>query len=226
MALQTYYTNNNLWAATHYSSSTVNPTTTLLTDVGWIVGSNTPPLFSALDYGTEIARTAITSGTPIPTLNSASAAGNAIFVIGPMTGSFASENWQITQSVKAVTAGGEQDGNFHYRFFKGSNPTGSGATLISAVYATSSGVTNLATTNPQTCMTTYNPGVINLNNEYLFVACQWKLTGAGGGVQRDVNIYVGGPTGSLMITANWTDAPTSSVVVDVFRRGQLGFFFP
>lgn len=222
MPLLTVYKENVIWGGSHYSSSLTAPAHSFMgNSSGWNVGTVTPTKYSALVYNTEVSRTTITATTPIATLNSESVAGNAILVGGPFTGSFTSGIWQITQSVKANTNGGDQGGNFHYLIFRGSDPTGSNATQISSTYGTSSSATNLTTDTSQTLLTSYNLPQINCNNEYLFLAVQWSITGAGGAVGCDVDLFVGPTTQSVFTTTNFT-VVTSSFVDNIIIRSSFG----
>jgi hypothetical protein len=175
-----------------YALSVTAPTTTFLNNSsGWIVGTIAATGYQLMDFQSEVARTVFQvtpySGSP----NSSSNAGDCMrtpLLKGEIP---LSASVEITQSVKANTAGGAMDGRFIYRFWKGANPTGHQATLISNTFFSSSTVLNLATTATQVCFASIPLPLSRFDDEYLFVQVQWQITGAGGGTTADCNLWVG-----------------------------------
>jgi len=188
---------------------------------GWIVGVNNPPLFCEMNWNVEVARTSTQWQSPptqsIPSQNaSGSGAGNG-WIAGPYTGEFVGGAWQITQSVKATTNAGGQDGFLVYRLWTCPTGSGEGANLVTSSFISSSSVTNLTTTTVQ-LTTSVNLPRINLRNEYLFFQTYWALTGAANNNGADVDYVFGSTSGSIKTTG----FVTSSARMVTWEQDDLG----
>jgi len=174
---------------------------------GWNMGQNNPPSICEMNSGIEIARgSAQWQSTPtasIPNNNAGGSGGANSWIAGPYNGEFLSGSWQITMSVKAVTSTDSQVGNMFYRFWKGTNISGSNASLISTTYFTSSrnpavggGTAQVGNTLTKLTSSVSLPSTI-FRNEYLFIQTYWSVV-TNGGNNNDDEGYVFGPTASLI----------------------------
>lgn len=178
---------------------------------GWTVGTTALGNYSLMNGGVERAA-ATFSGTAQPTTAVPnSAAGTAFRTQNPLTGVFAAGNWTFFFGVIAVTAGGDQDGRVNFRVFRGSDPTGAGATEITSAARQGALVTNLTTGAAQGSNDTWAAPEITLVNEYLFVTAAWEITGAGSGSTQDVLLRYNGANNidTTDFVASYTAAPSA-----------------
>jgi hypothetical protein len=215
MAAITWYATNNL-VSVHQEMSTTDPGTeaNASPQTGWVVGTGAT-LHSPFDAQSNQASTTFTATTdPDGTPNTGAGAGDCLRSTLPLTGSFASANWQVHFCVRGVTQAGTQDGRIRFRLLRGANADGSGATDISGSQQQGSLVTNLLTSATQDSTLTFNPGAINVANEYIFVQLAWERTGAGGMTTTDVAMRIGNASGNgtRVISADFT--PTIPAAID------------
>lgn len=172
------------------------------TATGWTVAKLGAPNYAAQAYGSE--RASGSFGTTAPSFGALTDNTATWRTENAITGDFANTTWSIAVVVRAVSAGGAQDGRFRWALWRSANTNGSSATLIAS--GTSSAVTNLATSADQTCSGTLSPGALSLSSEYVFLELWWEITGAGGSNSADVLIRVG--SGSRIVTPDFS-APTT-----------------
>lgn len=178
---------------------------------GWIVGTAALPLsYSLMLFKVERAAATFTRNLVVTATPSASGDG---FQIGPFSHtSFPAAQWQITQSVKANTSGGDQDGQMIYRFYTGSALNGSDAAVVNpaagSTFFTSSLYTNLAVAASQVLTTSCDlPAIEFVNAGYIFIQNQLKVTGVGGNVNRDVDLFFGANSASTVLAPDATSHP-------------------
>jgi len=110
----------------------------------------------------------------------------------PFTGTFANTNWTLAFRVRCSVAS-SQTGRVKLRLWK---TTAADVTTNPPVELTSAvqvGTTTaaLSTTVSATSTVTFTPGAaITLNNEYLWVHCEWEIIVASGNTSGDVVFYV------------------------------------
>jgi hypothetical protein len=179
---------------------------------GWNMGQNNPPLYCEMYRGVEVLRN--TAGRWFPRPSGSGVPNNTIgncWAFGPLNGEFLSASWQITMSVKAITRSDGQVGNFIYRFWQGSNVSGSNATLITPTFYTSSrntsesaGATPLIVSRLTSSISLPN---IRLKNEYLFIQTYWSIVTAGGNNGDDENLVFGISASVIKPTSFVADYP-------------------
>ena len=188
-----------------------------MTPTSWQYGKNNPPIFSEMNYGVEILRnnTGLWKAAPsqsVPNLNAGITIAPAYpgypnsFVIGPLTGIFNAGNWQITTSLQANTSAGNGQSRLLFRLWKGSNISGSDATLLNTDFITGSTIAawvDTATLHRITASSTLPR--ITFNNEYLFFAPQFDVVvSSTAAVANDAHIWIGSNEGKIT-TALFTD---------------------
>jgi hypothetical protein len=183
---------------------------------GWIVGNETAPKFMRWDYQTEVARTAYTAAPYSGSINTGTNIGDAIRSKNRFNGLMRGPI-QTTQSLKANTAGGAADGCIIYRFFKGYNPTGGDAQLLTESYYSSSLFTNLSTTPSQLLTGSHNIPPTRFNNEFLFIQIQLAVQGSGTGTTQDANIFTGPTTQSVFRMYNFE---ISNACADILNHDE------
>jgi len=170
-------------------------------NVGWVVGTTAPTVYSEMDAGNKAANGTF-SATVRPDGSLNTTLGDGLRSTNKYTGDFASANWTINGVVIGVTNSGAQDGRLRYRLFRSVNADGSGATEITAGVQIGATITNLSTTQ-QNSSVTFNPGAFSLTDEYLFIQIGWEITGAGGMSTTDVVFRIGN-TATRVVTAAFT----------------------
>lgn len=215
MAVKTFFGTNtvlNAEAPKFQELSEVSPgaNATSSPNVGWTVGTNAPTVYKLMGAGEERSASSW-SGTAKPAAASLATESNSAFrTKEKYKGKFAAGAWALHNLVRAVTAGADQDGAVTVRVYRSKNGNGSSATEITSGLLTGSTVTNLATGADQDSLVTWEPGAIELNEEYLFFDIAWKITGAGGGATRDV-IFRWGETATRIVTPNFSSALVGEV---------------
>jgi len=192
------------------------------TAFGWNMGQNNPPLYCEMYRGVEVLRN--TAGRWFPTPSGSGVPNNTIgncWAFGPLTGEFLSASWQITMSVCAITRADAQVGQMIYRFWKADNVSGSGASLISPTYFSSSRAVPGTTAGGNGIITPLTSSIplpnINLKNEYFFIQTYWSIVTAGTNNGDDEN-YVFGITASLVKSAPFV---TSQARMVVWEQGTI-----
>lgn len=177
---------------------------------GWVVSTGAT---NHSEWFNDVERAASTfTGTTVPDGSLDTTNGDFWVSPTPLTGDFASANWNIHFACRANTNGGAQDGRMRCRLFRGPNQDGSGATEITAAQQQGGLVSNLATSATQVSTATFNPGAFSVAGEYIFVQLAWERTGAGGMTSSDVNARIGNGsgTGSRVITADFTSTQSQA----------------
>ena len=142
-----YYLTSSLLGT--WGGLTPTVTSQSITPTSWQYGKNNPSLYSEMNHGVEILRgnAALWMAAPsqsVPNLTAGASTGSTYvgypnsFVIGPLTGIFASGNWQITTSLEANTSAGNGQSRLLFRLWKGTNISGSDATLLNTGFITGS----------------------------------------------------------------------------------------
>jgi hypothetical protein len=117
----------------------------------------------------------------------ATTAGDSFVIPAALTGSFASGTWTLNINLRASTAGCV--GRIHCSVWRSVNASGASAT---SVISDQVGATvTLSTTADVNSSITFNPGVVNLNNEYLFFQMQFEETTLGTTTNDNVLFRVG-----------------------------------
>lgn len=186
---------------------------------GWEVGTNGAGNYADLVQGTEVPRgdftttvvpslinpnvdnsyTTVTTYAPPTLLNST----DSISTLYEYNGVFPAGTWTFSFPVRAVSAGGNQDGRISMRVFKASRSGTSFASVTELTTARLQGTTvlNLATTATQTSTVTWSAPAFRLNNEFLICKLAWEITGAGSTNTRDVNLRWGNT--ATMVSPNF-----------------------
>lgn len=122
--------------------------------------------------------------TPPTLLNST----DSISTLYEYNGYFPAGNWTFSFPLRAVTAGGTQDGAITMRVFKATrNGTAwSNVTQLTSAMLQGTTVTNLATTVDQTSTVTWAAPAFYLNREFLITKIGWRIIGAGGANGCDI----------------------------------------
>lgn len=218
MAAKTWFVTNTL-VSNHQQLSETSPGADATTSpqVGWVVGTTAPTVYSEFDGGTKQANgTFSATARPDGSINTA---GDCWRTATTYKGTFASANWTINGVVIGVTNSGAQDGRMRFRLFRSANADGSGATEITGAAQVGSTVTNLSTTQ-QNSSVTFNPGSFSVDNEYIFVQVGWEITGAGGMSTTDVVLRIGN-TAARVVTSDFTETRTITASIDgVVRSTQ------
>lgn len=206
MAAKTWYLTNNS-ASVGSDLSLTDPGAEAFRSpvTGWIVSTgatNHSPYFNDVE---QAATTFVDTSPPDGTLDTTN--GDFWVSPSPLTGDFASGNWNVYFAVQRNSGGGAQDGQIRCRLFRGANQDGSSATQITSAQQTGSAVTNLSTTT-QVSTVTFNPGAFSVSGEYIFIQLAWERTGAGGMSNHDVNVRIGdgSGTGSKVVTSDFTSS--------------------
>jgi|GEM_PF-1906269 len=190
------------------------------------------PAAASCTYGWTVAKTVVTSGTfrarlganalatvggtvtsgitntlaPRPGTAATNTAAGDSFVVGPLNGSFAAGNWTFNWQFR--TAAATTVGYLRMRVWKGSDPSGAGATDLSpsGVPIDGASVTMSSITTSYNSSMTWNAPAITLNNEYLFFEVEWRETTAGTSNQSGATFRQGE---SSIVTTNFTFAAIS-----------------
>lgn len=181
---------------------------------GWNVGSEPAADMALFVAGTEVLRGTFAPGT-LP--DSPIVSGDSFRSTGTYSGSFASGTWAFHLRGIAVTNASGQIGRVRIRVWRSVNADGSSANEITSAVAvgTTPGAA-ITTSTPQTSSATFNPGTVNVTNEYLLVQTAWEVTTAASMTGADVNLRIG--TGATrLITPTFTPAAATS---DVPGRGS------
>ena len=190
---------------------------------GWVVSTGSTN-HSAYAVGVERAATTFANTTP-PSGTLDTSLKDAFRSTTAYSGDFASANWTFTFSVQATTNGGAQDGRIRFRLIK-ANADGSSATEITSAQQQASLLSDVATTGTFESSLTFNPGAINLANQYLFIQIAWERTGAGGMTNSDINWITGSSAsvGTRIVTADFT--PAAQALTPVLFTNDQTFFAP
>ncbi len=123
------------------------------------------------------------------------------WVFGPYTGVF-SRNTMSFQINYAATTTNAQQGLVSYRLWRGSNPSGTGASLITPTYQKSSIIIVNATGNRVTASYLMTSS-LSMQNEYIFLETAWGITTAGGA--NGCNVIFRPGSGSFFRTGPYED---------------------
>lgn len=99
----------------------------------------------------------------------------------PYYGEFANDDWTFNVTLRSVSTSWNGRCRINFRLFRGSDPTGAGATEItSGVVSTAATTENLSTTIDRTIQGTWSPGsTFTFNGEFLFAKVAVEITQAG-----------------------------------------------
>lgn len=212
MAAKTWYlTNASVSVGSDLSDSDPGAEALRSPVTGWIVGTGST---NHSEYRNDGERAASSfTGTTFPDGSLDTANGDFWVSPAPLTGSFASADWNVHFACRAGTGGDTQDGRMRCRLLRGANQDGSGAVEITSAQQQGGLVTDLLTSATQVSTATFNPGAFSVNNEYVFVQLAWERTGAAGMTTYDVNVRIGNASGngSRVVTADFTPAVTGTL---------------
>lgn len=177
----------------------IAPTPFSASAFGWVVGQNNPPAIAEMSGSYEVLRTDTLSWLSTPSASIPNRIRGNCWESGPYNGEFIAGRWNITMSVKSVTRTDSQVGNFLYKFWKGSDVSGSNATLISSTLFTSSrnpavaGGTNAAALLSSLAALTCSANLPSawFRNEYLFIQTYWNIVTGGDNNGDDENLVFG-----------------------------------
>lgn len=206
-----YYLLNSVFPETnHGGTSLVPPALTYTTAQGWNVGTNVANRVCQMDFGTEVARTSAQWVSPATGSAPHNVIGNC-YVIGPLNGTFHQYPIQVSMSFKAITNASSQVGRLILRVWKGDDPTGNGAVLVTGSFISSSLSPALSATNVIAALTASIPvPSFSLKGEYLFLHTQWGITTAGGNTNADLNTIYGGVTASSIVLPSFISTPSTN----------------
>lgn len=200
-AAMTYYAYNATATGASHGKMDVTTTTAATTGTGWTVGTTGASNYSLMIWGSEKLESSF-SGTARP--SAAPSTTDCIRSESTVTADFAAGNFSVAVAVRAVTAGGAQDGRARCKVWKGKSADGSDAVEVTAGASTGSTVTNLTTSTTQTSTISAAVSAFSCFEEYIFVQVAWEITGAGGGATADVLIRANESTvTTTMATPAW-----------------------
>ena len=183
--------------ATPYYAAAIGATATVTTSqAGSVIASKTGP----------------TKGT-----GSGNTTAGDSFVAGPYTGTFAAGAWTLSPMIRAGTAGAV--GHLNMRVWRSANADGSSAIELTSgslvgtavTLSTSADVNGLGTT-------TWSPGALTLNNEYIFFQFEWQETTAGSSNNDNIFFRAGtalitSPNFAAVWAGNATLTPAGGLVI-------------
>ena len=181
---------------------------------GWTVAKTAAGNYRDLSNGSEVAGFAATivpnATAPTSDANYPSAttyapptlinSTDSISTLYEYNGVFPAGTWTFRFPVRAVGAGGTQDGRIGLRVFKGlrSGTAFASVTELTSARLVGTTVTNLGTAADQTSTVTWSAPAFRLQNEFLIVKIGWEITGATNNNASDVLLRWG--TGANIVT--------------------------
>jgi hypothetical protein len=143
---------------------------------GWHVGNEAAAQYARMRFeAVEVPDTAFSatvepSGAPSPSLGDS-------FVLGPISGKFLAGDWNFSFGLRAVDAGGSQDGRLRIRLWKAGNLDMSDAVEITSGAVVTTTATDIAVGASSTVTASVSLPEIVLNNQYLLLQLAWEITG-------------------------------------------------
>jgi hypothetical protein len=157
-----------------------------LSTTGWGVGKTAASNYSLMSVGAKSSTWSTTE--PLATANFTAA--SCFRTEQPLSGKFANTNWTFAFRVRAATAS-SQAGAVRIRVWKSTVAAGTGATQLTSAVLVGTTTAALSTSASATSTVTWaTPGAITLNNEYLWVQCEWQITTASGSNNGDSLFYI------------------------------------
>lgn len=211
MAVKTFYGTNPFAASSlfsAYSETSPGANATSSPAFGIQVGTATPTKYKELAAREE--RTAPTGEAALPdaTINNGGATNHSGWrTPETLTGTFAAGKW-VFHHVMRSTVGTTAKVAVTVRVWRGSNPEGTGATLLTASLLTGSTIT-MSTSADGDSVLEWEAPEITLSGEYLFVETAIKIVGAGSS-STDNAVFRYGETGVRAVTTNFTAAEEGS----------------
>lgn len=212
MVTKTFYMTNSLLSTIYQEISETSPGADAYASpaTGWVVSTTAASNYSAFRAGVERAATTFNS-TVIPTANSLDTTnGDALRTTSPLDGQFASANWTLNFVVRAQTNASGQDGRVRIRMYRSQNADGTNFTEITSAVQIGATLTNIDTASDWNSSITFNPGAIDLSNEYLFIQIAWEIIGAATMTTADVNFRIG-TNSTRIVSADFTPQITKNV---------------
>lgn len=123
-------------------------------------------------------------------------------------GQFASGNWTFHTTLDFNNVGSAGSVALRFRLYRSTDPGGANATEITSGTLQASPDDTVAAGGQLTKITTFNPGALSLNNEYLFLEVALVITGTHNNASAIWTIYVGSGQCDI-ITTNYTDDPAN-----------------
>jgi hypothetical protein len=199
---RTFFLVNSLAAGSNYLSMSDSAPATATTTTGWNPGTTAPLAWSLMSANVE--RLAGTfAGEIIPNSNPDNSLGDCFRSAETVSGNFEVGTWTLTIPLIAVTSGGDLDFRIWYRLWKGTSPTGVGATAFGGFLGATDLASDLTTADAQvlSSVVTDVPAA-SFVEEYLFLQIAGSVVGVGGAATRDVFIRVG--SDAKMTTPDFT----------------------
>jgi hypothetical protein len=177
---------------------------------GWTVAKIAAGNSAEFAAGTKQLSTTFTSQTttPKPASFVTGSGANAFKTPAALTESYDSSTggqWSCTLVFRATVASSQQ-GRVRVRVFKSASALGTSATELTTSTLTPSSGSLVNTTTDQGGAIFWNPGLITLNNEFLFFVVAWEITTASGSNTADVQFRTG--QGTSAFTGAYFKSPT------------------
>ena len=227
MAALTLYLKNVALGACGSLQNGGSAPATAQTTTGWTVGKiAATPNYAAMTYGSTLATTSFgtTDLQAAGTFAGGGGAGACWRTENQLAGTFASAAWSFAFNVQS-TVGTVQAGAIVLRVYSSTDPTGVGAVQRTTAELTGTTATIAATNTTVTSTVSWTPAAFELNDEYLFVQVEWKITTAGASNTANILFEVGSTaaittssfTQVLEVPQHfdfWEDDPTEELIFD------------
>lgn len=161
--------------------------TTGVTTTGWTVGKTPAPNTALMAAGVESASFNVPDSLTPPLLDPASCWRSD----QRYAGTFAQGDWQLVFQVRAASAAAGQTGRVNCRVWKSGDASGSPAVELTSGLQVGTTTAAVAQSGPTSSAVTWAPAAsVTLDDEYLFVQCEWEVVGATGNANSDVLFFV------------------------------------
>lgn len=167
-------------------------------NTSWTVAKNVSGSYSYMSASTAATVFTTTAKPNTTALNTTRGPG---WVFGPYTGVFA-RNTMSFQLNYAATTVNAQAGLVTYRLWRGPDPTGTNASLITPTYQKTNIIT-VNTTGNRVSASFIMTSSLSMTNEYLFLETAWGITTAGG--SNGCNVILRAGSGSYFRTGPFED---------------------
>jgi hypothetical protein len=171
-------------ATLHCNAQLGGSWTSVVTGPGWEVRNKAAGQFCTLNgpFTTVPFASGLWTGTAQPPASAPDdSLGDAWRTAMPIFGTFANTDWTVVTFWRSNTTAQDFRGRMCYRLWKGSDPTGAGATeLTSGTFVSNTTTASVATDTSTTLTATWSPGgTITFDGEFLFVQMALEVTTAG-----------------------------------------------
>ena len=182
------------------------PGTATLTTSAWQPGATTYATNESSDFSYASVQG---SGTFSSTLGPSSGTGTTKCFASsiPLLGAFDGSTWTIPIAVILTALGSSGSANLLARIYKGTDPTGTGATELTTSTLVFSGF-SMNSSSAQNTNVSWSPGSFSMNGEYLFLALACEVqSGTVSFSGTEINLRQDA-TNSAITTANFTPSST------------------